>query len=213
MNMLHIDTKVDFKALSEEGTFEGYASVFGEVDSGKDIVEKGAFKKSLRGRSPKMLFMHDTSLPIGVWTKAEEDSRGLKVEGKLIPTIAKGAEVLEMLRAGVMDGLSIGFRTVKASFDEKTGIRRLLEIDLWEISVVTFPMLNTATIDAVKNNASKRDVEQILRDGGLPNGFAKKVVAGGYDLAARQTAKAHRDDGSGITDLLRQATETMRGAN
>ena len=114
---------------------------------------KGAFRRSLAKRGAqgvKLLFQHDPSQPIGVWLSLVEDHRGLFVQGRLMPEIAKAREVLALMRAQALDGLSIGFRTVKGSRDPTTGLRRLHEIDLWEVSVVTFPMQPDARVSAVK---------------------------------------------------------------
>ena len=87
----------------------------------------------------KLLFQHDPNEPIGVWLELAEDSRGLFARGRLMPEVTRAREVLSLMRAGALDGLSIGFRTVKGRTDPATGVRRLDQIDLWEISVVTFP--------------------------------------------------------------------------
>ncbi len=137
-----------------EGVFEGYASLFGQVDQGRDIVMPGAFRDSLKRRGAagvRMLFQHDANQPIGVWDALHEDARGLYARGRLLPEIGKAREVLTLMRAGAIDGLSIGFRTISGRTDAKTGIRRLDRIDLWEVSVVTFPMLGDARVHAVKD--------------------------------------------------------------
>ena len=139
--------------VEADGTFSGYASLFGRVDLGKDIIERGAFARSLRDRGAKnirMLFQHDPNEPIGVWTEIKEDARGLFVRGRLTTEVERAREVLSLMRGGALDGLSIGFRTVRARKDADAGVRRVIEADLWEISVVTFPMLPEARVDAVK---------------------------------------------------------------
>lgn len=139
--------------VEADGTFQGYASLFGKLDLGRDIVERGAFAASLARRGAagvRMLFQHDPNAPIGTWTEIREDERGLFVCGRLALDAAKAREVHSLMREGALDGLSIGFRTVRARTEARTGIRRILEADLWEISVVTFPMLPEARIDAVK---------------------------------------------------------------
>ena len=139
--------------VEPDGVFSGYASLFGAVDLGKDVVEKGAFAASLKTRGAagiRMLFQHDPAEPIGVWTEIREDARGLFVRGRLTKEVARAREVLSLMRGGALDGLSIGFRAVRAKNDPKSGVRRILEADLWEISVVTFPMLPDARIDTVK---------------------------------------------------------------
>ncbi len=143
----------DLTSVEEDGTFTGYASLFGIEDLGRDVVEPGAFNASLarRGvRGVKMLFQHDPAEPIGAWLDIAEDARGLRVRGRLMPEVARAREVLSLMREGVLDGLSIGFRTVKGRTDPQTGARHLTEIDLWEISVVTFPMLPGARVAKVK---------------------------------------------------------------
>lgn len=147
----------DTKAVSEDGFFIGYASVFGDVDQGRDVVQVGAFTKSLAKRPAsrvKMLRGHDTSEPIGIWTSLQEDTRGLKVSGQLILDTVKGRETYALLKAGALDGLSIGFRTVKDRLDRVKGVRHIEEIDLHEISIVTFPMLQSATVSRVKSDSA-----------------------------------------------------------
>ena len=130
--------------IEPDGTVEGYASLFGEIDQARDMVMPGAFKRTLAQRNIRripMLFQHGPSEPVGIWLDLHEDDRGLYARGWLIPDVARGRELLSLLRAGAVDGLSIGFRTMKARIDPKTRIRRLLAVDLWEISIVMFPLL------------------------------------------------------------------------
>ena len=151
-----VEKKFAGTALAEieaDGSFCGYATLFGRIDLARDAVEPGAFRNSLKRRGPesvRMLFQHDPNQPIGRWTEIREDTRGLFVRGRLTPGVAKSGEVLALMRSGALDGLSIGFRTVRARKDAATGVRRILEADLWEISIVTFPMLPDARIARVK---------------------------------------------------------------
>lgn len=141
------------KSVRADGSFEGYASLFHTEDMGHDVVMPGAFARSLRRRGAqgvKMLYQHDPNEVIGVWTALTEDTRGLHVSGQLLPDVARAREVLALLRAGAIDGLSIGYHAVKAMKDRMSGVRRLMDVDLWEISVVTFPMLPDARVSAVK---------------------------------------------------------------
>ncbi|HEY8064657.1 MAG TPA: HK97 family phage prohead protease [Methylosinus sp.] len=138
-------------AIGADGTFEGYASLFGVRDTCGDIVERGAFSASLRrsgAAGVKMLWQHRGDEPIGVWAEIAEDARGLKVRGRLDLSVARAREALSLIGAGALDGLSIGFRTLRAASDPKTGARRLLALDLIEISIVTFPALPQARIVA-----------------------------------------------------------------
>ena len=144
--------------IDADGTVEGYASLFGEIDQARDMVMRGAFAQTLAQRNIRripMLFQHDPSEPVGIWLELREDHRGLFARGRLIPEVARGRELLSLLRAGAIDGLSIGFRTSKARIDPRTRIRRLLAVDLWEISIVTFPLLAGARVRAVKQATSK----------------------------------------------------------
>jgi len=140
-------------ALATDGTFTGYASLFDTPDMGNDIIAPGAFAESLARRGPrgvKLLFQHDPAQPIGVWKTLREDARGLYAEGQLSVDNSKARDILALLRSGALDGLSIGFRATSANRISKGGLRRLTKIDLWEISVVTFPMLPGARVTSVK---------------------------------------------------------------
>jgi len=156
---------LELAGVSGDGVFSGYASVFGEVDLGRDTIERGAFRQSLIERGAgqvRMLYQHDPAEPIGAWKTIREDARGLYVEGVLSPGVARAREVFSLMKTGALDGLSIGFRSVKARTDAKTGVRRILEAELWEISVVTFPMLPSARVSDVKHARFFRDRETEL---------------------------------------------------
>ena len=128
---------------------EGYASLFGIADEGGDIVRAGAFRRSLRRRGAgrvRMLWQHDPARPVGVWDEIREDARGLYVRGRLVPGVAQAEDALRLIASGALDGLSIGFRARRAVRDPRSGLRRLYEIDLWEISLVTFPQQDLARL-------------------------------------------------------------------
>jgi len=158
---------------------EGYASYFGKCDKGGDVVQAGAYAASLtslaqRGVSVKMLWQHDPAQPIGVWDEVREDAKGLYVKGRLLSEVEKGREAVALLEAGAIDGLSIGYRTVRAKKDDK-GQRLLSELELWEVSLVTFPMLSDARVGAKGDTLG----DQFLRD--LAGVFAdarRKLAAG-----------------------------------
>ncbi|MBX3568750.1 MAG: HK97 family phage prohead protease [Rhizobiaceae bacterium] len=187
--------------VDADGSFSGYASLFGAIDLGRDMVMRGAFARSLRERGPagiRMLYQHDPAAPIGIWTELREDARGLFVKGRLAGDVAKAREVLSLMRERALDGLSIGFRTVRARKDARTGVRQILEADLWEISVVTFPMLPGARVETVKGLPTIRTFERWLtRDAGLTRGEARAVIARGYASLA-----AERDAAAGTTERL-----------
>jgi HK97 family phage prohead protease len=156
---MHKFTPLDLKHVEPDGTFSGYASLFNTQDLGSDIVLPGAFRDSLKERGStgiKLLYQHNPAEPLGVWESLKEDTRGLLVRGRLMLAVARAREVLALMRAGALDGLSIGFRAVTGKRDARTGIRRLARIDLWEISIVTFPLLPEARVAHVKSNAEHR---------------------------------------------------------
>ena len=136
-----LETKfTPLNGTADDGMIEGYAAIFGEPDRGGDIIERGAFAAGLARRpvTVKLLWQHDPAQPVGVWDSVAEDARGLYVKGRLLTEVQRGAEASALLNAGALDGLSIGYRAVKA--DRRGAHRHLTEIDLWEISIVTFPM-------------------------------------------------------------------------
>ena len=188
-------------ALSQDGIIEGYASLFGEIDQARDMVMPGAFTQTLKQRGLRkipMLFQHDPSEPVGIWLDLREDFRGLWARGKLIPDVARGRELLALLRSGAIDGLSIGYRTVRGRIDPTTRIRKLHQVDLWEISIVTFPLLAGARIDAVKaidTPRLSRHRAQAEREWRSPGGAADvpapsgRVRVGRRCVAANATAR------------------------
>lgn len=145
-----VQTVNGFHDLRADAMISGYASLFGVEDQTRDMVMPGAFRASLARRPPsavRMLFQHNPAQPVGVWEDIREDARGLYVRGRLSEGVAKSDDLRSLLRDGAIDGLSIGFRAVKTRRDAK-GSRLLTEIDLWEISIVTFPMLTGARVAA-----------------------------------------------------------------
>lgn len=184
--MEHKKVSFEVKSVSETGTFEGYGSVYDVIDQGDDIVTKGAFAESLKslqekGRLPALLWQHDASQPIGVYTKMVEDENGLYVEGQLALKTQRGAEAYELMKMGAISGLSIGFMTRADSYDQVSGVRTITKGDLWEVSVVTFPMNDQARIDAVKSIDEITDLksaETYLRDScGLSRSAATAFVS------------------------------------
>jgi HK97 family phage prohead protease len=152
--------------IGSEGHFAGYASVFGMPDESGDIVMPGAFRKSLgvRGRHRiKMLFQHDPKEPVGTWDRIAEDGFGLWVEGRLVGEVPRADALRRLIARKAVDGLSIGFRTVKSTRQQKTGHRQLWEIDLWEISIVTFPMMDLARISPGAAAGRKTRLERSLQ--------------------------------------------------
>jgi len=189
---------IEIKSISG-GAIEGYASLFGQTDQGGDQIVKGAFAKSLRAKKAgksrvKMLWQHDPSKPIGVWDEVVEDDRGLLVKGRILSDVEKGREAIALVEAGAIDGLSIGYRTIKATRDA-AGVRSLTELEIWEVSLVTFPMLVTARIDGIKAAELTR-VEferKLTHDAGFTRSVARALMGGGLGAV-----KAMHDAGGGI---------------
>jgi len=164
-----------------DGTFEGYASVFGIVDQGMDVVQRGAFTKSIgSGRKVQMLWQHDQTNPIGVWDEIKEDERGLFVKGRLLKDVQQGREAMTLIKAGAIDGMSIGYRTVDAEFEGDGSVRKLHELDLFEISIVTFPMLPDAQVTDIKSIKTEREFERFLRDAGYSRKESAAVTLHGF---------------------------------
>lgn len=151
--------------VGEGCRISGYASVFGVADQGNDVVVAGAYGRSLarmaaEGRGVRMLWQHDPGQPIGVWDEVREDGRGLWVSGRILTDVDKGREAAALIAAGAIDGLSIGYRTVTAEKDAK-GRRLLREVELWEVSLVTFPMLPEARVGAKADESLAQSLQAL----------------------------------------------------
>ena len=178
---------LEIRATGTDGSVEGYGSVFGVRDNYDDVIAKGAFVDSLaahksEGTMPAMLWQHDSSQPIGVWSEMIEDENGLRIKGMLALGTTRGKEAHELLKMGALNGLSIGFMSKQWAYDQKTEVRTLTEIELWEVSLVTFPANEKARITGVKSAdvgamKSIRDVERALRDVGLSAETARAFAA------------------------------------
>jgi uncharacterized protein len=178
---------LQLKAAGDDGTIEGYASVFGVCDDYDDVIAAGAYAASLAahkaaGTMPAMLWQHDATAPIGVWTEMVEDAKGLRIKGKLALDTVKGAEAYALLKMGALNGLSIGFVAKQWAYDRDTDVRTLTEVDLWEVSLVTFPANEKARITGVKaadvaGIKTIRQAEQALRDAGFSADAAKALIA------------------------------------
>jgi hypothetical protein len=159
-HLAHLSAPARLSELNDD-EFEGYASLFGVPDGAGDVVARGAFAASLRKRPAsrvRMLYQHFAHEPLGVWEIIREDARGLYVRGRLVLDVVRAREVRSLLSDGALNGLSIGFRTVRAT--REAGHRVLNEIELWEISVVTFPLLAGSKVTAI---GAKGDLARTLR--------------------------------------------------
>ena len=199
--MTKLDYPLEIREVRDDGTFTGYGSVFGNVDAYGDSVQSGAFAKSLKNKTPALLWQHDSSQPIGVWEDIKEDEHGLLMRGRLlVGKVARATEACELLKAGAISGLSIGYVPVEWDYvktpkdgDEKaqSRVRRLKEIDLWEVSLVTFPANDAARVTGVKNLATIQDVEESLRDAGYSRTEAKSLISRIKDLQRDAEFRSH----------------------
>ena len=176
---------LQIKAAGDDGTVEGYGSVFGVRDNYDDVISKGAFVQSLKehkaaGTMPAMLWQHDADKPIGVWTEMVEDEKGLRIKGQLAMETVKGKEAHALLKMGALNGLSIGFMSKEWAYDRDTEVRTLTAIDLWEVSLVTFPANEKARVTNVKSAdelQAPKDAEKVLRDAGFSKSDATAFVS------------------------------------
>jgi HK97 family phage prohead protease len=203
------DFALQVKDLSEsDGTFEGYGSIFGNIDSYGEKVVAGAFGESLakhmrEGTKPLMLWQHDPWSPIGVWEELAEDGKGLKGRGRLLKGVKAADEALILLKNGAVQGLSIGYREVETEPDGN--IRLLKKLDLLEISIVSFPANRRARVETVKSERMEefarrlrdgdpmpvKEFEDVLREAGVPKAMAVQIASVGY-------AKAIRSESEGV---------------
>ena len=213
MEKKHLDFGFEVKAVNEDGTIEGYGSVFGVKDSYADVIQKGAFDKSIKAHReaksmPALLWQHDAAQPIGVWTEMSEDSNGLKLKGKLAMDTVKGKEAHALLKMGALNGLSIGFMTKQAQYDEKTEIRTLTEVEIWETSIVTFPANTKARVTHVKSADAMqtlKDAERILRD----SGFSKQDALAFVSRVKTLSSRSDSDDAGELKAALIRLHSTI----
>lgn len=203
----------DMKSLKKDGSFAGYGSVFGNTDLYNDVVMPGAFTDTLQAwalkdRLPPVLWQHSSNSPIGSYTDMSEDSTGLYVEGKLlIKSVQQAAEAYALLEAKAINGLSIGYNIPDdedaMEYDAAHGIMKILKIDLWECSIVTFPANTSASVTELKTIfgagrvPSVREFEHLLRDVGCPKSKAA-YLANGLGELLRRDADGDKSKGGGI---------------
>lgn len=190
----------DVKRVTSAGEFEGYASIFDRVDLGQDLVRKGAFSRSIKERGAggiKLLWQHDPAEPIGVIEEVIEDDTGLYIRGRLLLDVKRAREAHALMQISALDGLSIGYHTILAEYDDSLNVRHLLDVDLWEISLVTFPMQTHARISSFKRAdiQTVRQFEVFLRDAaGFTRGEAKRIASRGFVTQTNQRDVDGSDD-------------------
>lgn len=210
----------EFKDMGENngvGRFSGYGSVFGNTDSYNDVCDKGCFTRSLNDNGlPAMLYQHDARDVIGVWTVAKEDKNGLLLEGEINLEVQKGKEAYALLKQGAIKGLSIGFRTKTAAFD-KDGKRHLKDVDLMEVSLVTFPANQEAQVISVKSELpeTEREFEATLIGLGYSQKQAKTIVSKGFkglfaDQRDVESVTANAENAARDVEALKAAIENLK---
>lgn len=216
--------QAEIKAVHDEddedeeryGRFEGYGSVFGNKDLGNDVIEKGAFMRSLKKKKPyqvKLLYQHKTDMPIGVFEEIKEDGHGLYVKGKLALQTQAGKEAYELMKMGALDGLSIGFKVNPdmVSYDKRSRKRIIKEVDLMEISLVTFPMNPKATVRSVKaSEISIREWESGLRDAFNLSRSEAKVAAGAITKSFDENQREVESANTELVDAIKNLTLTLK---
>lgn len=211
------DFALEVKAVNDEGTFEGYGSVFGVRDTFNEVVESGAFSESLRKRDwPLLLWQHQSAEPIGVWEDLAEDKKGLWGKGRLLKGVQKAEEAHIRLKAGAVKGLSIGYRELEVQEPtERTEPRRLIKLDLLEISIVSFPANPKARVDLVKSEHMEdfarrlrdgdpppiKEFEDILRESGIPKTMALAIASHGYAKAIRSESEGTQAKEAAVAEL------------
>lgn len=213
MNMKFLDFRAEIKAADdgEMGKITGYASVYDVIDSYNEVVVKGAFTRSLQEYGmPSMLLQHNPSDICGLWTKAIDTEDGLLLEGQLNLDVQKAKESYSLAKQGALKGLSIGFRTRQASYSD-TGIRMLEDVDLMEVSLVTFPANQEALISDVRSMPkSERELEQLLRDAGFSRTHAKTIVSKGYKAIEKDLRDANDEM---VINELKKTLNILQGAS
>jgi HK97 family phage prohead protease len=215
-----LDVQAELKAYSsgddeEKGVFSGYGSIFGNKDLGNDVMVQGAFAKSIASKGAKgvkLLYQHDAKEPIGVFDEIIEDRKGLRVKGRLAMGTQKGREVYELMKMGAIDGLSIGYRVSPkgAHYDERGKKRMLKEVDLMEISAVTFPMNTRARVQAVKGEQrTVREWEETMRDACGLSRSESKVAANAVFKALDQREVG--DEQKDVIDSMAKLTKILKG--
>lgn len=220
-NVVYKSFDFELKSVdADKGTFEGLGSVFGNVDQGGDIVMPGAFTKSLVEREVSMLWQHEHDNPIGVYTDIKETAAGLEVKGTLALGVQQANEAHILMKAGALKGLSIGYMINDGEWNKERGAFEIKELELYEVSLVTFPMNELATVGTVKNASivellkgggipSKRMVEKALRDVGFSKSQSMAFTAKGYTGLVPDDRDDYQDD-SEMFDALKKLENIMK---
>lgn len=210
--MEHLSFDLEIKVDDDSRTIEGWASVFDNVDAGNDIVLPGAFAKTLARRKAGdkvvMLWQHNTREPVGVWHDLKEIDKGLYGKGEIFDTTL-GNDAYKLLKGGAVKGLSIGYATKQYEIDQKKNVRKLIELDLYEVSLVTFPMNDKARVTRVKSlPRTLREFEEFLREAGYGREDATTIALRGY-----KALDSGREAGDEELETLREIAGLFNSIN
>lgn len=211
--MKFLGIPIEYKAFGDSGSFDGYAAIFGNVDLGGDIIDRGAFKEIIKGRDGrvKILNQHRTADPIGT-AEVRQDDKGLYFQGQLILEAPSARSAYALMKGGALDGMSIGYDVMEGGAKVlESGIRQLKALKLWEISPVTFGMNPLAGIDGVKNAGNIttiREFEDFLRDvGGFSKSQAMAIAGGGWKTLQDRRDSGGADDAKQYLQFLNSLSE------
>jgi hypothetical protein len=222
MKLKHRNVPFTIKAIEKSGEFSGYLSVFGNADSYRDVVMPGAFTDTLdawskKGAMPPVLWQHDSTQPLGPYTKMSQDDKGLYVEGQLLVDDIPQAKIAHtLLKAKVIRGQSIGYNVDEESYDGKTNVNQLTKLDLWEGSIVTFPANVEASVTAIKSILGDgalptlSQFEEHLRDAGFSRSQAKAIASHGL---AKLLGQREADDEKDADNRIESIAEFISSFN
>jgi HK97 family phage prohead protease len=201
----------ELKTMSDAGLIEGIASGYGNIDAGRDIVAYGAFTDSIaehaaKGTAPAMLLYHDPSRPAGRWESFTETPKGLIATGQLALNASDGKEAYSLLKAKALTGLSVGYAVKDADFGTNR-VRTIKKADLWEVSMVTFPMNDRARVTSVKSIGNVRDIEELLRSAGISGRKAKAGASAAW--RAINESECDQVAGEALAAILTQANQKL----
>ncbi|MFA6204557.1 MAG: HK97 family phage prohead protease, partial [Gallionella sp.] len=206
--MKYLNVPTEIKAIGDTGTIEGYASIFGNIDLGGDVIERGAFKEIVKNSSGMVVVLnqHNTRDPIGV-AEVKQDDKGLSFKGQFILEAASARSAYALAKGGALTGMSIGYDVLEGGAKIlESGIRQLKSLKLWEISLVTFGMNPLAGIDSVKqagNITTIREFEDFLRDaGGFSKAQATDIAVGGWKKLNDRRDAGEADDATKYLKFL-----------
>lgn len=212
--MKFLNIPIETKAFGDSGSFEGYASIFGNVDLGGDVIERGAFKEIVKGRNGmvKILNQHRSNDPIGV-ADVKQDDKGLAFKGQLILEAPSARSAYALMKGGALDGMSIGYDVLEGGGKIlESGIRVLTGLKLWEISPVTWGMNPLAGIDNVKiasNITNIRELEDFLRESGFSKAQAVAIASRGWNGLQDRRDSGEADGAKEYLHFLNSLTEKL----